>query len=520
VTAVHSAAPAHAARTARLLALPALSGVLIAATFLDFSLYALAWVAFAPLLWSLAEAETRREALWIGVIAGMATNVPAFSWLVYTIHAFGGFPYPVAVLFYVCLSAFATCQFVLFALALRFTGPGPLGLAAPVLWVPLELLFPNLFPWRLANSQLHAPLLTQVGDLTGPFGLSFVLVWFSAALVIAARRPRRLKPLGAATLAAVLLLAYGAARMPAIERAIAAAPTVRVALIQGNIGIREKGNVAVFEHNIERYRTLSEALPNDVDVIVWPESVAQWWVPAVAERLQPDQHPLPGLRTHLIFGGLAYGSNAQGEQERYNSAFLIDRDATVLGRYDKRVLLPFGEYLPGATWIPGLAKLSPRSGHFTPGQALRTLDVPGRARFAPLVCYEDVPSGGARAMTRQGAEVLLTLFNDAWFGDSMAPYQHEALALWRALENRRYFVRVGNAGATGVIDPLGRVVSRLGLFTEGTLTVAIRPLDIETFYTRHGDVFGWCVVAAAVAALGLAWRRRNLGGGTTVSVGP
>ena len=487
--------------------LPALSGLLIAAAFRDFSRYALAWVAFAPLLWGLAEAKTRREAAWIGAIAGMATNVPAFTWLVYTIHVFGGFPYPIAALFYLGLSVFAACQFVLFALALRRTGPGPLGLAAPVMWVALEFLYPNLFPWRLANSQFHVPLLTQVGDLTGPFGLSFVLVWFSAALALVARRPRRLLPLGAATAAVVTLLAYSAVRIPSVERAIAAAPRVRVALIQGNIGIREKGDAAAFEHNVERYRALSEMLQSDVDLVIWPESVAQWWVPAEAERLQSGLQPFPGLRTHLIFGGLAYSVDAEGRPKLFNSAFLIDGEGAVLGRYDKRVLLPFGEYLPGSSWIPGLAKLSPQSGNFTPGHALRTLDVPGRARFAPLVCYEDVPSGGARAMTRQGAEVLLTMFNDAWFGASAAPYQHEALALWRAIENRRYFVRVGNAGATGVIDPLGRVVSRLGLFTEGTLTVEIRPLRIETFYTRFGDVFGWSVAAAA--ALWLLWGRRR-----------
>jgi apolipoprotein N-acyltransferase len=128
-------------------------------------------------------------------------------------------------------------------------------------------------------------------------------------------------------------------------------------------------------------------------------------------------------------------------------------------------------------------------------------------RFAPLICYEDVPAGIARQMTAGGAEALLTIFNDAWFGRSMAPYQHEALALWRAVENRRYFVRVGNAGVTGVIDPLGQVVGRLGLFTEETLTADIRPLRIETFYTRHGDVFGWLVVASAALWLSVAWRR-------------
>jgi apolipoprotein N-acyltransferase len=155
-------------------------------------------------------------------------------------------------------------------------------------------------------------------------------------------------------------------------------------------------------------------------------------------------------------------------------------------------------------------ELSPQTGEFTPGEELNTLDVPDQVRFAPLICYEDVPAEIARRMTQRGAQALLTIFNDAWFGDSMAPYQHEAIALWRAIENRRYFVRVGNAGATGMIDPLGRIIDRLGLFTAESLVVEIRPLNLETFYTRYGDVFGWFVVAAAVLSLiwSTASRRR------------
>jgi apolipoprotein N-acyltransferase len=117
----------------------------------------------------------------------------------------------------------------------------------------------------------------------------------------------------------------------------------------------------------------------------------------------------------------------------------------------------------------------------------------------------------ARDMTRNGATALLTIFNDAWFGRSMAPYQHEAIALWRAVENRRYFLRVGNAGVTGVVDPFGRVVDRLGLFTAETLQARIHPLEIETFYTRWGDVFAWAVVAAAATLLAQGLRRRRAG---------
>jgi apolipoprotein N-acyltransferase len=499
VPAVGDAVPAAVTSTRlawRALLPPVASGMLIAAPFLDFALFPLAWIAFVPLLWSLAGARTAPQAAWLGLAAGLATNVPAFHWLTYTIRVFGGFSYPVALFFYACLSVYSACQFVLFALGVRRIGFGPLGLAVPLLWVGLEFLYPNLFPWRLANSQFHAPVLIQIGDVTGPFGLSFVMLWVGAGIVLSLRRPRRLRPLVLAGAAAAGVVVYGAWRMPIVQQAIAAAPPVRVGLIQGNIGIVEKGEVALFEVNVERYRELSRGLQEAVDVVVWPESVEQEWVPAAAELLAGDHHPFPGLRTHLLYGGLAFAFDGAGKTLKYNSAFLIDPRGRVLGRYDKQLLLPFGEFLPGASWFPQLAVLSPQTGDFTAGDRLVTLEVPGRVRVAPLICYEDVPSGIARMMTLVGAEALLTMFNDAWFGPTVAPYQHEALALWRAIENRRYFIRVGNAGVTGVVDPLGRVVARLGLFTEEVLVAEIRPLRLTTIYTRVGDLFAWLAVLA------------------------
>lgn len=506
------------------LALPAASGALIAAAFLDFRWWPVAWVSFLPLLWSLHGPPTRRDAARLGLTAGLAANVPAFHWLVHTMTVFGGFPIFVSAFFYACLSLYSACQFALFALALRYTGAGPLAILPAVLWVALEFLYPNLFPWRMANTQFEASVLTQIGDVTGPFGLSFVIVWIQSALVATLRERRRWPALAAAAAALGAVAAYGAWRIPIVRAAIDAAPVVRVGLVQGNIGIVEKRDVAYFDINLERYRQLSAPLEQDVDLLIWPETVSQEWVPTDLATLPDDANPYPGLRIPLIYGGLAYTPLGERRHAKFNSAFLIDPAGRVLGRYDKHVLLPFGEYLPGASLIPALARLSPQTGDFTPGNRIVTLDVPGAARsgagsreagadgrsgeplvrIAPLVCYEDVPARIARAMTLAGAEALLTMFNDAWFGRSVAPYQHEALALWRAIENRRYFLRVGNAGVTGVVDPFGNVVAHLGLFTEETLTAEIRPLRIRSVYTRIGDVFGWGVTLAGLAALAAA----------------
>ncbi len=476
----------------------AVAGLLVAAPWLNFALYPLAWVAFAPLLVALWGAPSRRDAVKLGVIAGMTTNVPAFAWLVHTIDVFGGFPLAVAVFFYLCLSLYSACQIVLFAVGVFHVGPGPLAIAAPVLWVTLEFLFPNLFPWRMANSQLEWPTVMQIGDVTGPYGLSFVMVWVSAALA-ALWRDRRIAPLAAAVCATLVVVGYGSWRWGQVEQAVAGSPTFRAGLVQGNVGIREKGNASYFEINIEKYRSLSRAMQGEVDALIWPETVSHEWIPQSAVRLEPRQYPFPDLATSLIFGGLGYEYEEDEDPLRYNAAFLVDQSGDILGRYNKQILLPFGEFLPFSSWIPFIKEISPNTGDFTAGTEAVTLDLPGGARVAPLVCYEDVPARIARDMTNAGANVLMTIFNDAWFGDSMAPYQHEAIAVWRAIENRRYFVRVGNAGDTGVVDPWGRVVERLPLFVAGSIQREIHLLDMETIYTRYGDVFAWVVSIFAFA---------------------
>jgi apolipoprotein N-acyltransferase len=487
----------------------AASGALISACFLRFWLFPLAWIAFVPLLWALARADSRRHAMALGYVAGWITNLPAFYWLVYTIHVFGGFPIPLAALLYLLLTALTSLQFVLFAIAWRRCGWGPLGISAPLLWVSLEFLYPNLFPWRMAHCQLEVPLLLQVGDLTGPYGLSFAIVWVSSGVALLFQQPRRRAPLAAAAAMALAIVVYGLIRLPQIERAMAAAPTVRVALVQGNIGIKEKGNISYFEVNLEKYRQLSLAVQDEVDLIVWPETVNQNWVPAEAALLDPSENPFPDLRTHLIFGGLAYRHTGPRSADQFNSAFLMSAGGRIEARYDKRILMPFGEYIPGGSYFPAVYALSPETGHFTQGAGVQVFDIGGKAKVGQLICFEDIVAGMPRATTNAGAELLVTILNDAWYGNTAAPYQHQALALWRTIENRRYLLRGSNTGVTSIIDAAGRVVAEGGLFTAEVVRGDVHRLQIDSLYARVGDAFAWGVVAAAALLL---WRRGRLGG--------
>jgi len=493
-----------------LYAAAALSGFTIAACFLRFYLFAPAWVAFVPLLWALAQTRSSREAARLGFVAGITTNIPAFYWLVYTFHVFGGFPYILAGLLYLCLSLFSTLQFVLFAVALRRTGAGPLALAAPILWVALEFLFPNMFPWRMAHTQLQIPILLQIGDLTGPYGLSFAIVWVSAACAQQLSGRRAWPPLIAAAATAVAVALYGGIRLPQIEAAMRQAPTLRVALVQGNIGVEEKGNISYFDINVDQYRQLSMEVQDQVDLIVWPETVQQRWVEADAPQLPDRANPFPELSTHLVLGGLSFRLRSSDPQDadEFNSAFLVGPGGGIRGRYDKRILMPFGEFIPLASYFPWLHDLSPETGGFTAGHEVAVFDIAGKAKVGQLICYEDIVTSMPRSTTQAGAELLVTILNDAWYGNTAAPYQHQALALWRTVENRRYLLRGSNSGVTSIIDAAGRVVDEGPLFQSQVIQADIPRLTMQTFYTRFGDVFGWSVVALAALLL-LAGRQQG-----------
>ncbi len=275
---------------------------------------------------------------------------------------------------------------------------------------------------------------------------------------------------------------------------------LRVGLVQGNISIERKGDRASFGRNMDAYRDASRAIAADVDLLIWPETVFQRHIAAERNRLDGEDDPFPGATRPLLFGGLAVARAADGTTRLYNSAFLRGADARILGRYDKRVLVPFGEFMPLGDRIPRLRALSPATSNFAPGGDPALLSVGTLARLGALICYEDVIPGPARAAVASGATLLVNLTNDAWYGDSAEPVQHQALALWRAVENRRDLVRATNTGLTSVLAATGEELSALPTFTTATLTADVHLLGGTTVYGAVGDLAAWMIVAVAGGA--------------------
>ena len=403
--------------------------------------------------------------------------------------------------------------------------PLPLGLTAPIVFTAVEFLFPSLFPWRLAHTQYLLTPLLQTGELAGPSLLTFAMVWLSAGMLaalriaqrgdagprVAAGSPAALWSIAAPALLLVALTAWGGLRLRAVEAARARAPALRVGVVQGNIDVVRKGDRSFFTRNLEEYRALSRAVATDVDLLIWPETVVQHHLPLELLHLSGDDSPFPDTPRPLVFGGLGIDT-AHGDRRLFNSAFLLLPDGRVAGRYDKQVLVPFGEYMPFGDQFPRLRALSPATSNFSAGHAATLLPATATARIGSLICYEDVIPGPARAAVAQGATLLLNLTNDAWYGRSAEPIQHQALAVWRAVENRRDLVRSTNTGLTSVVSATGRVLAELPIFEAATLTAEVRLLEGRTFYGAAGDLFAWGVVMALLAILVERCRQRRAAG--------
>ncbi len=519
-----------------LFGLSLLSAGLIAAPFLWPPLFPLTWFVPVPLLTALERARHWRHALLAGALTGFFTIALGFHWLVYTIHVFGGVNYALALAIFLLFVVYSAIPFVAFAGLVRLCGTGPLGLFPPAFWVAVEFWFPNLFPWYLATSQTAFPSLNQSADLTGHYGTTFVLLWAGTALykLLRARRGEgtaRSAALAAAGAGAVLLaaLAYGQVRLEQVAAAAGTARKLDVAVVQGNIDIERKGKAAFLKTNQETYKSLSAAHAG-ADLVLWPESAMEQWLPENAGRVPPTL--LPRRHPHMIFGALSYRRGPGNRVRRYNSVFAVDSTGAVLGRYHKRVLLAFGEYVPLAWLIGGIPGVASIGDGFTPGGIESAIALPGgtqvapdhlvlehglrslppSARVAPLICYEDLmPALSRRFVRDHRANLLVNLTNDAWYGRTAAPWQHARLARWRALETRRALVRATNTGVTTVIDPAGRMSEPLPLFSEGVLKASVPLMEMETVYVRYGDWFAWLMTLAtlvAVAVRGLAFRGR------------
>lgn len=499
----------------RLYVLAALSGALYFIGFAGFGIWPLAYIALVPALWALDPAHAlvplrRGQVLMFGFVFGLVLNIGGFYWVASTLKSFSGFSYVWCVLLSSLLWGFQGLAMVVFAYVYhraRQWGAGNL-IAASAAMCLQEWAFPQLFKHYFGASLHNTPLAIQVADIGGPLLVTGLLTVANVGIytLSLAHRDRHIDR-RTVTIAAALwaaTLAYGAYRIHEVDGRIAAAPKIRVGMVQTNMGLTQKRDDP--EEGLKRHLAQSVELQQTqkLDLLVWPESAFGWFLPAelknVREAVFQDVIKVPTL-----FGGLSRRKRGDKLQP-FNTAFMTDADGTIVGTYDKTYLLAFGEYIPFGDRFPQVYDISPNSGRFVPGDHVQPVPL-GPYRLGVLICYEDILPGFVSEAVRVGTpHLLVNITNDAWFGDTHAPWEHLALAKLRAVEHHRALVRSTNSGVSAVVDPVGRMLVTSGVFTRENLSTDVPMLEVNSLYVSLGDFPGYL---ALIALLASAFRARQ-----------
>lgn len=512
--------PGFGSITRRDYLLAVVSGVLLALSFPKAELSFLSWIAFVPLFVACGQ-KSARKAARLGFVAGVAAYAGILYWINIVVTTYGKLPLPVSILVYLMLVVYLAAFFaVLCYLMRRAEERGiPVVLSFPILWVGLEYLRSFLltgFPWAsLGYSQYRILPLIQVADLTGVYGISFLIALANAVAFLLLKRfagkgsesVYALRSTVVLILMLAAVLVYGSIRLRAPETG---AP-VKVSLIQGNIDQGIKWDPAFMEATIAIYERLTrQAAAAGTDLVVWPESAAPFFFQEESPESYRIRALAKGIQGALLFGSPAY-EDGEGRRRYFNSAFLVSPQGNVLGRSDKVHLVPFGEYVPLARLLPFVHKLVAGVGDFSPGESITPLDT-SKGKVGVLVCFEGIFPDISRSYVRAGAGMLVNITNDAWYGRSSAPYQHLSMSVLRAVENRVPLVRAANTGITAIIDRNGRISQSTGLFQEAYLNGLVRPGAGGTVYTRFGDVFAIiCLAASALIAAAGFRKKKKLG---------
>lgn len=534
----------------RLWVMAVLSGVL---QFLSFPIAgpvpvwraAFCWIGLTPLLWALTRKNkfndelTFTQSVALGYVCGFIWYLGNCYWIYQTMYLYGGLDKPIAagilILFCLYLGLYHALFGGLFGVVRSTFGTQIALLLSPFMWVAVELARARItsFPWDLlGNAQIDNAALTRLAPITGVYGLSFVVALVNAlwSIRIQIRERRHTRLLLTAT-GVVLIVAYVVGvRKLATQRGERADATATLVQENLEVGAAAKGPEPSTQELLDSFTYLSrypgtkmylgipekkgtplitfvpKAGPRDADLTVWPESPAPFqeddpqFRAALSELARQAHAP-------VIVGNIAIERTAANARGYYlfNSAAFITPQGEFVGRYSKMHLVPFGEYVPFKELFFFAQNLLHEVGTFDAG-GTRTLFAVNGHHYGTFICYESIFADEVRQFVRNGADVLINISNDGWYGDTSAPWQHLNMVRMRAIENHRWVLRATNTGVTASIDPQGRVVEAAPRHVRTSIRVGFGYEHDVTFYTAHGDWFAW--ICAAVTAVALGWSLR------------
>lgn len=482
-----------------------LGGLILAMSFPPFPTRLLSIAALVPLLrYFLVVFPSfgwRKGALKRGFLTGYLFGIAFFSLMLYWVANLVpasnlSMPWvmiPAIVLLVMYLSLFPGLFAFLLAWFVRRFGTRAL-FAAPALWALTEFMRSSgelAFSWGLISSALVPyPLAMQGLSFYGPFGFSMIMVLANVLvtfLLFAGTYRRRAWALTALVLIAGIHLSYGAFRISGIDRDEPGKRSARVAVVQPNVDLAFKWNPEHRDSILTQVESLTKASAGDGAVLViFPETA----VPVSISHSTPYRRWLKKIAAESkvdLFIGYINHIQDGGQWRAFNACGLIDRSGNITAEYHKINLLPLGERIPFSQYIPALEKIDFGQANFRKGTTQTVFDS-SAGKFGALICFESTFSDYARRYVREGAEFLVNVTNDGWFGSARGPLQHAETAVLRAVENGVTLVRSANTGVSMAVDPAGRVSQSIGLNKEGVLMVPVKLIDNLTFYCRYGQL--------------------------------
>ncbi|HEU5340461.1 apolipoprotein N-acyltransferase [Edaphobacter sp.] len=515
------------------------------------------WLALMPLLAVLissnqaGEPLTLRQGAMLSYVCGFTWYLGNCYWIYQTMYLYGGLAKPVAagilVLFCLYLGLYHALFGTLIVAARRSLGRGYALVLVPFAWVAVELARARItgLPWDfLGITQVDNPLLTRLAPVTGAYGISFVIAAVNALWLtkVHVRNSRFIRP--ALTLAIVVTVAAYAIGLNRIRNPHSSPASASATLVQENlsVGAESKDPQETKQQLLESFSYLSRypsskyflgipelpgtssvvllrehppvdgvaadtPLPTPTDLIVWPESPAPFadYDPEFRASISSlaREADAPVIVDSL---GVTPDASSRSGYDRYNSASFITPNGEFSGRYDKMHLVPFGEYVPFKSVLFFAGDLLAEAGDLSHGTH-RTVFNYGGHSYGTFICYESIFADEVRQFVLKGADVLVNISDDGWYGDTSAPWQHLNMVRMRAIENHRWVLRATNTGVTAAIDPYGRVTEAAPRHVRTSIQVRFGYEHDLTFYTRYGDLFAYLCALAAALGLGFSMRR-------------
>ena len=508
----------------------------------------LCWVGLTPLLWALTRKTDQGMGLGagqgaaLGYLSGFLWYLGNCYWIYQTMYLYGGLDKPVAAGILILFSLYLGLYHALFggivgAIRSSFGAQTAL-LLSPFVWVAVELARARItgLPWDLLGiAQIENAALTRLAPIGGVYAISFVIALVNALWLVRIEiREQRHTRLVLTVVGVLLVVLYViGVRSFAVRPRYQASATATLVQENLEVGAAAKGPEPSAEQLLRSFAYLSrhpgesmylgmperkgtplvhfvqnDSAPRDSNLIVWPESPA------------PFQEDDPQFRSAIsalareanapvIVGNIAIDrttANTRG-YFLFNAASFVAPQGEFVGRYSKMHLVPFGEYVPFKSLFSFARNLLHEAGTFDAG-ATRTLFSVNGHRYGTFICYESIFADEIRQFVRNGADVLINISNDGWYGDTSAPWQHLNMVRMRAIENHRWILRATNTGVTSAIDPSGRVIEAAPRHVRTSIRVGFGYEHDLTFYAAHGDWFAWICALITAGALVISLRTR------------